>query len=236
MQYEGLGDQGPPYHSPGRHLLLLFEIGGETPVRRLPAILAATVILASGASTRAANVKPIEIRGHSIGETSAVFLSLETAAQQEADACRKHPDETRCAHLLAALDGGQRAEISTSGAMAFVLDGGKLVRLTIPVDGVADAAMSELTKKFGPQPRKVTIQGQNIQGAKWENYLFAWDTPDAYVTLYQDNDPLLQGRRLLLVVEARSQGREDTVSVKRLGASRKRTAEHPPASASPTGN
>jgi hypothetical protein len=203
-------------------------------VRRLPAILAVTLILASSANTWAANAKATEIRGHSIGETAGTFLSLEPEAQQQADACRNYPDETTCARLLAALDGRKRAEISTSGAVAFILDQGKLVRLTVPVDGVADAAMVELTKKFGPQPRKVTIQGQNIQGAKWENYLFAWDTPDAFVTLYQDNDPSLQDRRLLLVVESRSQGREDRVSVKHLAASRKRMAEHPTASTSQT--
>jgi hypothetical protein len=204
-------------------------------VRRLPGILAATVMLALGASAWAANVEPTEIRGHSIGETSAAFLNLEPEARQDADACRQHPDEARCTHLLAALDGGERAEISISGATAFVLDGGKLVRLTTPVDGVADAAMAGIEKKFGAQPGKVTVQGQNTAGAKWENYLFTWDTPDALVTLYQDNDPLLRDRRLMLIVESHSQSRKDTVSVKRLGSHRKRTAEqHIPASAPET--
>ena len=203
-------------------------------MRRLPAILAVAAILAPGAITWAANPKPTQIARHSIGETAETFLSLEPEAQQQADACRSEPDETNCTRLLAALHGGQRAEISTSAPMAFVLDQGKLVRMTIPLDGAADAAMAELTEKFGPQPRKITIQSQNIQGAKWENYLLAWDTPDAFVTLYQDNDPLLQERRLLLVVESRSQGREDTVAAKKLAAHRKRIAEHPAPSTSQT--
>jgi hypothetical protein len=195
-------------------------------VRRLLLILAAAVIIASSSNARAANVKPTEIRGHSIGETIATFLSVEPEVQQEADVCRQHLDQTDCARLLAALDGGQRTEISTSGPTTFILDGGKLVRLTMLVDGVADAVTADLTQKFGSQSRKTTILGQNIYGAKWENYLFAWDTPDAYVTLYEDNDPLLRDRRPLLMVESRAQGREYTVSVKQLGASRNRMTEH----------
>jgi hypothetical protein len=132
------------------------------------------------------------------------------------------------------LDGSQRAEIAAAGSMAFTFDAGKLVRLTVPVDGLAEAETAELTKEFGPQSRKTTIPGQNILGAKWENYVFAWDTPDARVTLYQDNDPLLRGPRLLLVVESRSQGREETVSVKQLAASRNRIAKHTTTSASET--
>jgi hypothetical protein len=187
-------------------------------VRRLLVILAATVIIAARANAGPANVKPTGIAGHSIGETTAAFLTLEPEAQQQADTCRQHPDEAICARLLAALDDGQRAEISTSSPTAFTFDQGKLVRLTMSLDGAANAATAELSKQFGPQQRKTTISAQNIQGAKWENHLFAWETPDARVTLYEDNDPSLQGRRLLLVVESRSQGREDTVSVKQLAA------------------
>jgi hypothetical protein len=133
---------------------------------------------------------------------------------------------------LAALDGGQRGEISTSGPMTFLFDGGKLVRLTMPVDREADDAVGELTKKFGAPSRKVTIAGQNLQGVQWENYLFAWDMPDRGLTLYQDNDPSLQDRRLLLVAESRSPGNEDTVSVKQLSAHRNRTAQREATSAS----
>jgi hypothetical protein len=197
-------------------------------------MLAFALIVVSGANARPANGNPGEIKGHSIGETAAAFLSIEPGVQQEADACRQHTEETRCARLLGALEGGQRAEISASGTMDFTFDGGKLVRLTMPVDGVADFTISELTTKFGPQSRKVTILAQNMDGAKWENCLFAWNTPNVFVTLYQDNDPFLQGPRLLLVLESRSQVREDTVSVKQLGALHNRAAQHPAASGSQT--
>jgi hypothetical protein len=189
-------------------------------VRRLLVTLAVTLIIASRASASAgpANVKPTAIKGHSIGETTAAFLTLEPGAQQQVDACRQHPDDTSCASLLAALDGSQRAEISTAGQIAFTFDAGKLVKLTMPLDGLADAKTAELTKQFGPQSRKTTIPGQNILGAKWQNYVFAWNTPDATATLYQDNDPSLQGPRLLLVVESSSQRQDVTVSVKQLAA------------------
>jgi hypothetical protein len=198
-------------------------------VRRLLVILAVTAIAASRAYAGAANLNPSEMKGHSLGETTAAFLSVEPEAQQEADACRQHPDGANCAGLLAALDGGQRAEISTSGRTTFTFDAGKLVRLTMPVDDAADAATLELTKQFGPQSRNITIPGQNILGAKWENHVFLWDTPEANVTLYEDNDPSLSRPRLLLVVESRSQAqaKADTVSVKQLGANRNRMTHHP---------
>jgi hypothetical protein len=189
-------------------------------VGRLRAILTVTMIIASSSQAVAAHVKPAEIAGHSIGESAAAFLREEPEAQQKAEACRQQPDETGCDQLLAVLDGGQRGEISTSSAMTFVFDEGKLVRLTMPVDGGADAAIAGLTKKFGAPARKVTITGQNLQGSQWENYLFGWDTADSSLTLYQDNDPSLQERRLVLVAESRLQGHEDTVSVKRLHRSR----------------
>jgi hypothetical protein len=202
-------------------------------VGRLRTILAVTMIMAWSSPAGAAHAKPADLAGHSIGESAAAFLREEPEAQQKAEACRQQPDGTGCAQLLAVLEDGQRGEISTSGPATFLLDGGQLVRLTMPVDGGADAAIASLTKKFGPPSRKVTITGQNLQGTQWENYLFGWDTADSGLTLYQDNDPSLQERRLVLVAESRSQASEDTVSVKELGAQRKRTAQHAAASVSP---
>jgi hypothetical protein len=188
-------------------------------VKRLLVMLCAAVVSASSAQAPAENVAPTEIKGHFMGETAATFLRAEPEAQQQADLCRQHPDRPGCARLLTGLDHGQRAEISTSGSRDFVLDGGKLVRLTMLVDGVADAAAVDLTKKLGAQPRKIAILGQNDSGATWENHLFAWDTPDAYVTLYEDNSPSLKDRRPLLIVESRANhGQEYTISAKQLGA------------------
>ena len=187
-------------------------------MRRLLLILAVTVISASSAHASPAHVKPAELRGHSLGETAAAFLALEPEAQQQADACRQHPDETACARLLAALDAGQRAEITEAGPRTFTLDGGKLVRVTMQLDALADAATADLTNEFGPQSRKTTIPAQNIEGAKWQNHVLAWDTPEASVALYEDNDPSLQSHRLLLVVESRTQDQDNTISVQQLAA------------------
>jgi hypothetical protein len=92
--------------------------------------------------------------------------------------------------------------------------------LTMPIDQAADSEVAELTKEVGHRPRQMVIEGQNIQGAKWVNSLFVWDTPEATITLYQDNDPSLKDHRALLVIEARQHGNGDLVSVKQL-ASRK---------------
>ena len=194
-------------------------------MRRLLNTLAAIAIIAARANSAAANVKPAGISGHSIGETMAAFLRAEPEAQREADICRQQPDETGCAGLLATLDGGQSGEISIPGRIAAVFDGGRLVKLTKPVNGDVDAATLELTKEFGPQSRKTVIHGQNTQGTKWENYLYVWDTPDASAMLYEDNDPLLSDRRLLLVIDSRSQDRVDTVSVMQLRTNRRRATK-----------
>jgi len=173
-------------------------------MKRFLLMLATAVVVVSAAHAQAADVKPTEIRGHFIGETIAAFLRMEPEAQQEAEVSRQHSNQPSCARLLAALDHGQRAEISTSNSINFVLDGGKLVKLTMLVDDAPDAIRVDLTKKFGLQPRETTIPGQNYLGAKWENRSFAWDTPDAYVTLYEDNNPSIQDRRPVLVVESRA--------------------------------
>ena len=185
-------------------------------MRRLLVMLMASAITASASNAPAVNVKPAEISGHVIGETVASFLRREPEARQKADACRQHPDRVSCASFLAALDYGQRAEISTSGHVDFVLDKGKLSGLTMPVGGGRDAAIASLTKKFGAQRRQTTIASQNIAGAKWENYLFVWKTQGFSVTLYVDNDPALHDRRPLLMVESSGHDQEYTVSVEQL--------------------
>jgi hypothetical protein len=188
-------------------------------VRGLFVMMAATVALASTTNAMAGSAKRTEISGHFVGESVAAFLQAEPEAQQEATACREHPDRASCARVLGALDRQERAEISTSGSKAFVLDGGKLVRLTMLVEGAADAAVADLMQKFGAPTTQTTIQGQDVLGSKWENHLLAWDTPDASVTLYEDNNPSLPDRRPLLIVESRTNNaRGYTISAKELAA------------------
>lgn len=182
---------------------------------RLVLMLTATVIIAASTHARAASRQPTEIEGHFIGETMSAFLHAEPEARQQVNLCRQHPDRAKCPRLLTALARGQRTQISTSGSKDFILDGRKLVSLTMFVGG---AAAIDLTKKFGSPSRQTIIVGQDTYGARWENHLYGWETHDADITLYQDNDPMLQDRRSMLIVE--SHGNQDggkyTVSAKEL--------------------
>ena len=194
-------------------------------MKRLLARLAITLTIGAASHAAPAEIKPTEakrtqVKGHVMGESVAAFLRLEPETERAAGICRQNPDGPGCARLLAALDHGQRAEISNSSLMEFTFDGGKLVKLTMVVDGVQDAAVANLTKQLGPHTRESKIHSQNTSGAKWENHLFTWAAPDAYVTLYQDNDPSLKDRRPVLMVESRSDhGRKFTISTEELAKS-----------------
>jgi hypothetical protein len=87
----------------------------------------------------------------------------------------------------------------------FVLDGGKLVKITMLVDKPMDDATFDLTQKFGVQAKATLLPSQNNTGDKWNNQLHTWDMPTAYVTLYQDNNPGMQDHRLLLMAESRAE-------------------------------
>jgi hypothetical protein len=158
-----------------------------------------------GLGAQSANVSSADFKGHLIGETVADFLRIEPEAQQEADVCRQRSERRRCVELIAALDRGQRAEVSTAGSANFVLDAGKLVKLTILVDDSFENISNSLTQKFGAVSKKTALPSHDSSGKKWENQLNVWDTAVIYVTLYQDNNPVLQDRRPLLVVESHAE-------------------------------
>lgn len=197
-------------------------------------MLGVALMLGTGLQASAADVKAAEVRGHVIGESTTDFLRLEPELAQEASQCRelvytppvedadRHADVTRtdgpdCGRLLAVLDRGQRAEISNSSSMEFVLNSGKLVRLTKWVGDAAVDTAADLVKEFGTPSRKTTIAGRDNMGANWKNRLFVWDTADVSVTLYEDNDPSLQDRRTLLILESRTNDySEYTVSAQEL--------------------
>lgn len=148
---------------------------------------------------------PVEIKGHFIGESIPDFLSKEPEAQQEADVCREHKTRASCESLLGALNRGQRAEVSTSASMDFVLDAGRLVKMTVLVSDNADTATDTLTHTFGVAANSTSVSSHNSSGASWKNRLFVWDTTGAYATLYEDNNPALQDHQPLLVVESKSE-------------------------------
>jgi hypothetical protein len=154
---------------------------------------------------QSANIGDTGFKGHMIGESVADFLRLEPEAQQEADVCRQRPDRRSCAQLVAAIDHSQRAEISTTGSANFVLDAGRLVKITMIVNASFDSASESVAQEFGPVSNNASLPSQNSSGAKWQNQLATWDTPSVYVTLYQDNNPVLQDNRPLLVVESRAE-------------------------------
>jgi hypothetical protein len=154
---------------------------------------------------QASGVSPLDFKGHLIGEAVADFLRMEPEARQEVNVCRQRPSRKSCDRLIAALNEGGRAELSTTDSVNFVLDGGKLVKLTTLVDKPMDAAVSDLTQKFGPQTRVTLLPSGDGAGARWNNRLDVWDAPGAYITLYQDNNPSMRDHRLLLMAESHAE-------------------------------
>jgi hypothetical protein len=148
------------------------------------------------------NASFADFNGHFIGESISDFLRLEPDAQQEVNVCRQRPDRHSCDQLAGALDRGERAELSTTGSMNFVLDGGKLVKLTMLVDDSFAGAAATLAAKFGSPSKDPVIPTQNGAGAKWQNRQYIWNLPSIYITLYEDNNPSQKDRRPLLVVKS----------------------------------
>jgi len=187
---------------------------------RLPLIYLVLAALPGIIQAQALDANRADIHGHVIGEPVSRFLRLEQDAREDVDVCRHNSIRSSCQGLLAAVDSGGRAEVSTETSrdldnpdrpiisIEFVLDKGKVVKVTLPVDDVA-----EITKKFGPPNRENVIPSQNAAGTKWEDRLTVWDTPGVYVTLYQDNNPSLQDHRPLFVMESTEEhARDDAAS------------------------
>jgi len=162
--------------------------------------------------TQSAPAKPLGFAGHSIGESVKIFLRLEPEARDELEVCEQHPDQTMCVHLFAAVEKGQRAEISTAvpadldhpeasnDTRNFVLDSGQLVKITLSVNDVA-----EVMNTFGKPTSDTVTQHHDDSGAQWENRLRVWEMPSGYVTMDADNNPRLQDHRPLLVLESRAE-------------------------------
>ena len=158
-----------------------------------------------GLHAQNATISNADFKGHLIGESVADFLRLEPEARQEADVCRQRTGRRRCVELIAAIEHGQRAEVSTAGSANFVLDAGKLVKLTVLVDDTFENICNSLTQKFGTPSKKTSLPSHDPSGKKWENQLYLWDTPLIYLTIYEDNNPALQDRRPLLAVESHAE-------------------------------
>jgi hypothetical protein len=151
---------------------------------------------------QAAKVKPPDIQGHFIGESVAELLSKEPEVQQEVNVCERNPNTSTCGRLLAAVKGGKRAEASTSNWMNFVLDGGKLVKLTTLVHDDFEEVNADLVKKFGSRSSEASFPMRNAIGQNWEDHLYVWDTPSLYVRLREDNNPASQNHHFVLVIES----------------------------------
>jgi hypothetical protein len=171
---------------------------------------------AQNTSAQNATAAPFEIRSHFIGEPVKRFLRLELEARGEVEVCHENPNRSACVRLLDAVEGNKRAEVSTSvpadfnhpegdrDTTDFVLDGGKLVKISMLVN----AAPDEL-KSLGHPSSEKSIPAQNAAGAKWENHLTVWQSQDLYVSLYQDNNPSLADHRLSLVFETPAEHARD---------------------------
>jgi hypothetical protein len=191
-------------------------------------LLAFSVLL----QTPSADVTPVGAAGHHIGESVKLLLRLEPDARSELEVCDQHPNEIQCVHLLDAVEKGQRAEISTAvpadldhpdsnDTYNFVIDGGKLVKITLSVNDVA-----EVMKTYGKPTTETVTPHEGASGAKWENRQCVWDTPAGFVILDVDNNPRLQDHRPLLVVESREEHTRSTANA---------PAPKPPTSQPPTG-
>ena len=177
---------------------------------------AATRPFESLAQQSAPTVAPLEIRGHFIGEPVKRFFRLDFEARGEMEVCHQNPNRPACGRLLDAIEYGKRAEVSTTVAADldhpegdrdttnFVLDGGKLVKISMLVN----QAPEEL-KSLGRPTSEKSIPSQNSSGAKWENHLTIWDTPTLYVELYQDNNPSLTDHRFLVTIETPAEHTRD---------------------------
>jgi len=177
---------------------------------------AATRPSESLAQQSAPTAAPLEIRGHFIGEPVKQFFRLDFEARGEMEVCHQNPNRPACGRLLDAIEYGKRAEVSTTVAADldhpegdrdttnFVLDGGKLVKISMLVNQVP-----EELKSLGRPTSEKSIPTHDSSGAKWENHLTVWDTPTLYVSLYQDNNPGLQDHRLALTIETPSEHTRD---------------------------
>jgi hypothetical protein len=164
----------------------------------------------------AASSPPFEINGHHVGEPIKTFLRLEREARDEVEVCRENSGRTACAHLLDAVEKGQRAELSTTApadldhpegdrdTTDFVIDGGKLAKISMLLNAAPDSL-----KNLGHPSSEKSIPAQNKSGAKWENHLTEWDSPTLYVSLFLDNNPSLHDHRLTLVLETPAEHARD---------------------------
>ena len=180
------------------------------------------LIAPATAGAQSATASDIQVQGHYIGESIARFLHLNLEARQDVDVCQQHPASSLCKKLLGAIENGDRAEISTSIApgfddsdtsgesINFVFDAKKLVKLTMLVHELADA-----NKILGKSSKESDLPSTNASGQKWLDHVTVWDSGEIYATLYQDNNPSLEDRRPILMIESREEhARENQHSAK----------------------
>lgn len=159
----------------------------------------------------------VQVQGHYIGESIERFLHLNLEARQDLDVCHQHPASSLCKQLLGAVENGDRAEISTSFApgldepenagesINFVFDGKKLVKLTLLVSELADAS-----KILGKSSKESDLPSAGPSGQKWSDHVTVWESGEIYATLYQDNNPSLQDRRPILMIESSEEHARET--------------------------
>lgn len=184
---------------------------------RKPIVFLVVLVAPLAINAQSVTVSPVQIRGHFIGEPIERFIHLEADVREELEVCDQHPRASFCQKLVGAMERGDRAEVSASitpdldhpdaskDTINFVLEGKKLVKMTMLVND-----MSELAS-LGHPSRESDVPAHSVSGAKWTNHLTVWDMPDSYATVYQDNNPALEDRRPVFVMESREeQAREST--------------------------
>jgi hypothetical protein len=150
-----------------------------------------------------------EIKGHFIGESVAELLGKEPEVRQQVSTCERSPRKSDCDEMLAAVKSGNRATVSISSWMSFVLDAGRLVKLQTLIPGEFGEINADLTRKFGLRSAETVFPMRNAIGQNWEDRLCVWDTPAVFVGLHEDNNPASQNHHFVLVLESRAEHERD---------------------------
>jgi hypothetical protein len=149
--------------------------------------------------------KPVTVKGHTVGEPGTVNCSAEYQRQIGIISSGFHSPYLRQieAKERAAADkefaecnlGNWTAGIGEKTPGSLTYKAGKLVKIKIDLESRYDEPLTgegvllDVREKFG-KPTDTSYEDMiNGFGARWRNYFYSWDLPDAYVSLFLDGKP-----------------------------------------------
>lgn len=174
--------------------------------RTLVAIIA--IVISSTGNAQQSTAPPVSqtIKGHSIGESFADFLSKEPKTKTGLAACHG-PNEILsgffdCKSLLGAEKG--TGSVLTDADADFRFVEGKLSEINLLVNSTFDEAEKQAEEKFGKPVSRESTPMKNGFGATWSNRSVIWQTPALYAALLEDNNPASGDGRPFLTVSSRA--------------------------------